>query len=79
MRRPWLLLSAVLTGHLTCCAIGRAGLEGDPPLFDAGTVHAGAALAHRFILANRGPETVEIVEVRPSCGCVTATPDRRRP
>jgi hypothetical protein len=78
MRRPWLLPAGVLIATLTWCAVGRAGLEGDPPVFDAGEVHAGAALGHRFSVVNRGPEAVEIVEVRPSCGCVTATPDRRR-
>ncbi len=77
MRRPWLLPSAVLVVGLTWCATVRAGLEGDPPAFDAGEVHAGAALAHRFALANRGSESVEIIDARPSCGCVTAAPDRR--
>ena len=78
MRRRWLLVSMVLTANLTWCGVGRAGLEGDPPLFHTGEVHAGAPLAHRFTLVNRGPDAVEVVEVRPSCGCVTATPDRRR-
>ena len=78
MRHSRLLPAAALMAGLMWCAVGRAGLEGDPPTFDAGTVHAGAPLSHRFTLTNRGTETLEIVESRPSCGCVTATPDRKR-
>ena len=78
MPRLWLRAALVLTANLLCSAAVRAGLEGDPPLFDAGEVHAGAPLAHRFRLVNHGPEAVEVVDLRPSCGCVTATPDRRR-
>jgi Protein of unknown function (DUF1573) len=78
MRWPWLLLAAALVAGLTFCAVGRAALDIDPPLFHVGDVRAGAALSHRFTLVNQGPEAVEIVEIRPSCGCTTATPDRRR-
>ena len=77
MRRPWLLSILVLTG-LAWNAVGRAALVVDPPSYYAGDVHAGVPLTHRFTLVNRGPDAVEIVEVRPSCGCTTATPDRRR-
>ncbi len=78
MYRSIRLLALMLAADLAACAVGRAGVEGDPPLFHAGEVHAGAPLSHRFTLVNRGPDAAEVVEVRPSCGCVTATPDRRR-
>jgi hypothetical protein len=78
MRPSWLLSPTVLIASLSWCGAVRAGLEGDPSAFDAGTVHAGAPLSHRFMLTNRGSEIVEIIESRPSCGCVTTTPDRRR-
>jgi hypothetical protein len=71
--RPLLMLMLLAL----CPAVGRAALEVDPPLFHAGDVHAGAPLAHRFTLLNTGRDAVEIVEVRPGCGCTTATPDRR--
>ncbi|HVS37480.1 MAG TPA: DUF1573 domain-containing protein [Gemmataceae bacterium] len=77
MLRPWLLAAAALVASLTWCAAGQAALEGDPPAFDAGEVHAGAPLSHRFILVNRGSQTVEILETQPSCGCATTTLDRR--
>jgi len=78
MYRAVRLLALVLAADLAACVVGRAGLEGDPPLFHAGDVHAGAPLSHRFTLVNRGADAAEVVEMRPSCGCVTATPDRRR-
>ena len=69
MRHSWLLFAAVLAASLMRRAAGRAALEGDAPAFDAGTVHAGDLRpSHRFVLTNRGSETVEIVETRPSCG-----------
>ncbi len=77
MRQPWRLMGLLIVG-MACCAVSRAAVEIDPPSFYAGDVRAGAALSHRFTLVNRGPDAVEIVEVRPSCGCTTATPDRRR-
>jgi hypothetical protein len=78
MRRPQLLQAMALIAGLVCCAVCRAALEIDPPSFYAGDVRAGAALSHRFTLTNRGSDAVEIIAVRPSCGCTTATPDRRR-
>ena len=77
MRRSWVLSILVFMGF-AWSAVGRAALEIDPPSFYAGDVHAGVPLTHRFTLANRGSDAVEIVQVRPSCGCTTATPDRRR-
>jgi hypothetical protein len=71
-------VAVALIAAMTCCAVGRAALEIEPSQYYAGDVRAGAALSHRFTLINRGPDAVEIVEVRPSCGCTTGTPDRRR-
>lgn len=48
----------------------RADLFCPAPTVDAGEVRSGAPLAQPFSLVNRGSETVEIVGVRPSCGCI---------
>jgi hypothetical protein len=48
----------------------RADLHFPEPLADAGTVRSGAALVHRFACVNQGKDTAEIIELRPSCGCV---------
>src|SRR5262249_6513314 len=44
---------------------------------DAGEVHTGPVLLHKFPFVNRGPESVEITEVRASCGCMKPRLDNR--
>lgn len=51
-------------------ADARADLFCPTPTVDVGEVRSGAPLAQPFTLVNRGPEAVEIVGVRPSCGCI---------
>jgi hypothetical protein len=53
----------------------RADLYCPRPTVDAGEVRSGAPLAQPFTLVNRGTAPVEIVGVRPSCGCIR--PDAR--
>ncbi len=48
----------------------RAELRCDQPVFAAGEVRSGVPLAHRFLLANRGANTIELLEVKPGCGCL---------
>jgi hypothetical protein len=55
----------------------RADLHFPEPLADAGTVRSGAALVHRFSCVNQGKDTAEILELRPSCGCVKPRPGQR--
>jgi len=47
-----------------------AHLECPQPLIEKGEVRSGVPLSHHFSLTNKGSETIEIVEVRPSCGCL---------
>jgi hypothetical protein len=54
------------------------GLECAEPVFRAGDVRSGVPLAHRFAFVNRGPDAVEITDVRPSCGCLTPRLGQRR-
>jgi hypothetical protein len=48
----------------------RADLHCPEPRIDLGEVKSGKPLAHRFAFTNRGTESVEITEIRPSCGCL---------
>jgi Protein of unknown function (DUF1573) len=48
----------------------RADLFCPAPTVDVGEVRSGAPLAQPFVLVNRGAEAVEVVGVRPSCGCI---------
>jgi hypothetical protein len=47
-----------------------AELECPQAVVDKGEVRSGLSLSHRFAFCNRGPEAVEITDVRPSCGCL---------
>jgi hypothetical protein len=60
-----------------CPPATRAELVCPAPVFQAGSLPSGKALVHRFALVNRGPQAVEITEVKPGCGCLKAQVDRK--
>jgi hypothetical protein len=47
-------------------------IQFDNPSFDFGRVAAGQVLKHTFIFTNTGNARLDILDVRPSCGCTTA-------
>jgi len=46
-------------------------------VFDFGVVARGDEVEHTFRIANEGDKTLEIVEVKPTCGCTIVDFDRR--
>ncbi len=70
------LPGAVLFALLLASA-ARADLHCDQPTAQVGEVRTGAGLSHRFALVNNGGETLEILDVQASCGCMTPRVDRR--
>jgi hypothetical protein len=56
----------------------RAELRFVAPRADLGEVRSGAKLGHAFPFVNAGPGPVEIVEVRPGCGCLRPRLERTR-
>ena len=48
------------------------------PIQDLGKVNAGQVVKHEFVFTNIGTQTLEITDVRPSCGCTTAGTYERR-
>lgn len=46
-------------------------------VFDFGVVPRGDSAEHTFRIANEGDESLEIVEVKPTCGCTIVDYDRR--
>jgi hypothetical protein len=56
----------------------RADLECAQPVVEKGEVRSGMSLSHSFSFVNRGSETVEITDVRPSCGCLNPKLGYRR-
>ena len=51
---------------------GVPKIEFGPMVFDFGRVKAGEVVKHDFVFTNAGTATLEIKDVRPSCGCTTA-------
>jgi hypothetical protein len=55
----------------------RADLNFTATRVDVGEIRSGAKLGHSFKFVNVGPESVEILEVRPSCGCLRPSLEQR--
>jgi hypothetical protein len=54
------------------CGVAQAELVCPMPRHEAGTVYAGKSLAYPFCLKNKGDQTVEILSIKPGCGCIQA-------
>ena len=56
----------------------RLGQEAGPRIkfaettIDFGRIECGAKVSHDFVFTNTGSQTLEILDVRPSCGCTTS-------
>jgi Protein of unknown function (DUF1573) len=48
----------------------RADLRFDAVTVDLGDIRSSVAVSREFAFVNNGPEVVELVEARPSCGCL---------
>jgi len=51
----------------------------DEPVYEHGQVSQGEEVRHDFIIRNEGNADLEIVEVRPTCGCTVADYDKTIP
>jgi hypothetical protein len=56
--------------------LARADLTCPQSQVDLGEVKSGKPLAHCFAFVNRGPDAIEITEIRPSCGCLKPRCDK---
>jgi hypothetical protein len=79
MRRRFQAPLVVVLAFLPILSATRAyaDLECSEPLVEKGEVHSGVPLSHRFTILNKGPETIDITEVRPSCGCLAPQMSQR--
>ncbi len=71
------LQGGVVVLALLAASAARAELHCEQPAVKTGEVRSGTALTHRFALINNGTETIEILDIKPSCGCLTPRTDRR--
>ncbi len=77
MRKAMLTLAVLLVGAATAHADGWAEKmfnDGKDLSHDFGNVPRGSQLHYRFTITNIYAVPMEITEVKPSCGCTTATP-----
>ena len=74
--RPWLWLIPLVLANLYVQP-AYADLHLPQITADAGVVQGGTLLSQRFSFTNSGPDTVEITETRPTCGCMTLRLEKR--
>jgi hypothetical protein len=55
----------------------RADLRFHQPIVDVDVVRCGRPLSHDFTFINHGPEAVEILDLRGSCGCLAPRLDQK--
>jgi hypothetical protein len=53
-------------------AAGAPKIQFATPVFDFGKVNSGELVKHSFVFTNSGTATLQILDVRPGCGCTTA-------
>lgn len=51
---------------------GGAKIQFADPIYDFGKVNSGELVKHSFVFTNTGTATLQILDVRPGCGCTTA-------
>src|SRR5947207_10267145 len=68
---------AVLTA-LAADGQARADLRFDATAVNLGEIRAGVPLVSQFTFVNDDPGAVEVSEVRPGCGCLSARLEQRR-
>ncbi|MGH7225891.1 MAG: DUF1573 domain-containing protein, partial [Gemmataceae bacterium] len=74
MPRQWYMLTPMVLCLGTASL--RADLECAQPLVDKGEVRSGLSLRHRFTVVNQGSAAINIIEARPSCGCLSPKLDK---
>jgi hypothetical protein len=80
-----LLVAFALTSLDSCLAQTKRGTPAAPPLtypgpkiafgstvYDFGKIEAGDVVTNAFVFTNIGTATIEILDVKPGCGCTTA-------
>jgi hypothetical protein len=71
----WLVLATAVL--LLFGTSARADLRFSSTVHHAGVVRTGTPLAHQFTFTNDGPEPVELIDARPSCGCLRPSVTKR--
>jgi hypothetical protein len=62
----------VVNFFLVTSAVAGPKIQFAAPIFDFGRVRCGEVVSHTFTFTNTGDQSLELTDVRPSCGCTTA-------
>ncbi len=79
-RRWHLFVAALAAAPLLMAQTGAAPgpkARVQQPVHDVGAVEKGEKISHDFVIRNEGNATLEITEVKPSCGCTVADYPRK--
>ena len=69
----WSSVGACLIANcFTVFAEPQPRIQFEMPVFNFGKVSSGEVVKHSFVFTNTGSATLEIIDVKPGCGCTTA-------
>lgn len=68
----FLLSTAIVFPQLLGPKVGVQQLE-----HDFGNINEGDVVNHSFVISNNGGDLLKIIDVRASCGCTAASPDKK--
>jgi hypothetical protein len=74
--KPFLLALLVVTAVLTGGAFAQPSAVFPETVIDVGAVNKGERASYEFTVQNEGDQSLEITEVKPSCGCTVAEYDK---
>ncbi|MCP4685819.1 MAG: DUF1573 domain-containing protein [bacterium] len=72
------ILLFVIAVFMTAMVQAQPALEIESPGFDFGTVLDNSTLVHHIWLKSAGDDTLEIVDIKTGCGCITAPLEESR-
>jgi hypothetical protein len=72
-----MVLSAALFSSVTASAQTGPKIEASEVQYSFGSVYQGTVVKHVFTLRNSGKDTLQIENVRSSCGCTVAMADKK--
>lgn len=74
---PWMGFAQETSAPAASVHLPAPKLMCDRPEFDFGTVDNSQSIQHTYVIRNDGDLTLEIANVRPSCGCTVASISER--
>jgi hypothetical protein len=71
-----IFISLFMISSLCCSQVVGPKISTQQASYDFGSIPAGEKVSHDFIIYNTGDDTLVINDVRASCGCTAAKPEK---